>query len=61
MEQESEEGKSKKFVCDRGEVLHPRSSLFIELIAGRGVPPQLLLAVAQRPRLASLGQGVAAP
>ena len=41
MEQESEEGKNKKIVCERGDVLHPGSSLFIELIAGGGVPPSM--------------------
>jgi len=39
VEQESEEGKSKKNVCERGEVLHPGSSLFIELIVGGEAPP----------------------
>jgi len=59
--QESEEGKSKKNVCERDVVLHPGSSLFIELNVGGERPPQRLLAVAQRPRLAGLGQGAAAP
>ena len=47
-------------MCERDDVLHQGSSLFIELIAGGGAPPQWLLAIAQRSWPAGLGQGAAA-